>query len=276
MTFIPDNKILQAITELYEAGKLDSRLVPEMLPALAEALAPTVNRYWPEEQRFPEPEIFLPMIRNFIQDGPLVQALLAIDSPEGSRVWGQLREKLRQKTRQKWSWLATVDQEAIVDAAYDRARRYLPTFMFLSRLSTWIERILVREYLRRKPRIEVEQKILVSIDKEVAKGLTPVELIASAETGAEEVVEHEQVIQALKQRIARLGAEPDVKILLLHLSGYTLEEIKKKLSQEQIFLSVPTIKRRKDRLISHLGADPFIKEIARQLGILEAEQDEKK
>jgi DNA-directed RNA polymerase specialized sigma24 family protein len=269
--------ILQHLIEAYDCHALDSSLTFEMLPALAESLLPHLTRYQAKYGSFPEPTTFYTIVRNFNRDGPRVQALAAIDRPEGVRAWEQLRVELLKKSRFTWSELDSDQQEVLADQAWIRVQRYLSTYLFQAQLSTWIFKILTNEHLRLVQQLKAKQpeKItVISLDEELPEGSGRDKRLTADQPILAEGIERQEVIAQLRQRLAQLAQASDIKILALHVNGYTLEEIKTELGENGPALS--TIKRRKDRLLARLAADPLTRQIAQELGILAAAPDAKK
>lgn len=268
MTTDTQRRVLHEITHLHQNNGLDSKLTPEMLPALAESLTPHIDRYLAKFNSFPEGKLFRPIVNNYVKDGPWVETLSAVDSPGAGQSWNQLRETLLKTTRQKWTWLSSAYRDEIVDRALIRIERNLPSFLFMARFNTWVTTILIREYLRLEGKIKEEEERERSIDDPENNPEIP-----GPSPLPEDATEKGQVILELQQRIEALGKALDVKILRLHIAGYTLKEIKQQLGKNAP--SISTIKRRKDRLLDRLKEDPVVQEIAQELGLLSDENGNK-
>ena len=266
-----EQTIYEALVTAWNTHGLDSGLTVEILPILAQALEPIIARYLTHYHAFPDLNTFRAMVNNFSQDGPLVQALLNYNSSEAAALWQELYQKLINQTRQQWPELDAHYQDKIVGETYLRIYRYLPDFLFKSRLHTWIFTILKNEYLRLKDKIKAEQKQKLSLDDKIGPGLSSNDCLASSTPGPPEIMARQQALDDFWQRLLKLRDQLDIKILRLHLEGYNQLEI-----QQQIgcVRSISAISRRIDRLLKLLRTDEGIREIVRRLGILSVIEDE--
>ncbi len=261
------SEIDQLVTNALHNNDLDDSLTADMVPTLVEALEPHLQRYISKHSSFPEPKTFRAIVNNFIRDGVMVHAFLNLDTIEAIEWWQDLRKKLMHKTQQGYPDLSPADLDEIVAATQKRIQRYLPNFLFIARLSTWVDTIWRNECNRLLKQIIGRQEKETSLDKEDVEGHSLGERLESPGPSPEDRTAHSQTIEDLWERINNLGNEVDVRILRLHLAGHTLEEIKLALGEKP--LSIATIKRRIDRTKQRMKEDELIKEIARRLGILE-------
>ena len=265
--------ILSCLEEAICKQELENSIKLEMLPALAQALEPVIGQYVAKKESFPDSKTFRAIVNNFNQDGPRVRVLVKTRYADPDGHWQTLREQLERNARRRWPNIGSFYQEEIADRAWIRIHRYLPGFLFVSRFSTWGTTILLNEYLRLKPKIE-KDKQKRSLDQADEKGRTLGDLLPSPTLGPQAEVERKQDLQQLRERIEELGQALDLKILLLHIKGYKLEEIKRELTREMASApAVSTIWKRKKRIMLRIKEDEVIRKIAQRLGILPAEND---
>ncbi|MGB0384460.1 MAG: RNA polymerase sigma factor [Ardenticatenaceae bacterium] len=258
------DSILSLLTEASTDQQWDDRIRAEMWPALAQALERVIGQYIAQKGALPDPRTFRVMVHNFNQDGPRVQALLRTRDFDEEQYWQKLRQDLERQVGKKWPFIGSVYREEIADRAWIRIHKSLPNFLFLSRFSTWGTSILLREYLRLKPKWERDRQTR-SLDEPNEAGWTLADTLLSHERSPEEVVTHKLLIEDLWKRLEQLYNGLDLKILRLHLEGYKLAQIQEQLGEDPI--SVSTIWRRLDRIKRRLRKDKVIHSIAEELGI---------
>jgi len=256
--------IFSLLSEASTNQPLHSRISAEMWPTLAQALECVIGQYIAQKGALPDTRTFRVMVYNFNQDGPRVQALLQSRDFDEEQYWHKLRQDLEQQAGKKWHFIGSVYREEMTDRTWIRIHKHLPNFLFLSRFSTWASSILLREYLRLKPKWERDRQRR-SLDKPNEKGWTLAETLPSDERSPEEQVTHKLLIVDFWKRLQQLHNGLDLKILRLHLEGYKLAEIQEQLGEDSISLS--TIWRRLDRIKKRLLKDEIIHSIAEELGV---------
>ena len=248
----------------HDHQELDSSITREMLPALAEHLQPIVTRYVDKEGTLPERKTLSVMVRNFNQDGPRVLALLKTHEHDKNGYWKDLRKQLERFAKRRFREVGSHYQEEIATRTWIRIHRYLPNYLFLAAFSTWNTTILNREYLRLRAKIEKEQQEASFEDPVGERGQTLGDYQPAPNPTPLATIERQQATEEFWQRLAQLGKELDLKILRLHMQGYTLEQIQQQLGGSP---SLSTISRRLKRLKQRMREDEVIKEIAERLGI---------
>lgn len=261
----PDHKsILSLLTEASTYQQLDGSINSEMWATLAQGLERVIRQYIAQKGALPDPRTFRVMVHNFNQDGPRVQALLQTRDFDEYGYWQKLRQDLEQQAGKKWHFIGSVYREEMADRAWIRIHQHLPNFLFLSRFSTWGSTILLREYLRLKPKWERDRQRR-SLDEPNEEGWTLADTLPSDKRSPEEEVTHKLLVLDFWMRLEQLHNGLDLKILRLHLQGYKLAEIQDELGEDAI--SVSTIWRRLDRIKKRLLKDEIIHSIAQELGI---------
>lgn len=258
--------IHRQLLELYRAGQLEAGVTPEMLAPLAKSLGPTLRRYQAKEDTLPNRATLRIMANNFLQDGPLVQSLLNYGSPEAATLWSDLHLRLTQQARRQWFYLDPVYRDKIIGATYLRIYRYLPNFLFKSRLDTWIYTILKNEFLRLRDRIEQEHRQKTYLDKPLWENMTLADYIPAPQVDPLAVITWQQALDEFWQRLDQIEQPPNPEIFRLHMAGYKLHEIQAALGENSPALS--TIHRRIQRMLNHLQVDPVMGDIAGRLGFL--------
>lgn len=256
--------ILSLLAEASADQPLHECIRTEMWPTLAQALERVIAQYIAQKGIIPDPRTFRVMVHNFNQDGPRVQALLQTRDVDEDGYWQKLRQELERQAQKKWRFIGSLYQEEMADRTWLRIHQHLPNFLFLSRFSTWASSILLREYLRLKPKWE-RDKERRSLDEPNEGGWTLADTLLSQQRGPEEQVTNELLILDFWTRFEQLHNGLDLKILRLHLEGYKLAEIQEQLGEDSI--SVSTIWRRLDRIKKRLLKDEIIHSIAEELGI---------
>jgi len=267
---IPQSKLERTIqhqlADLLLQGVLDPQLTAEMVPSLARALQPQVAKYQATHGQFPTSMVFQTMANNYNQDGPLVQALLDYNSPTSAQLWQVIHQKLLRQAQYRWPHLDVVYQDKVVGEAYLRVYRYLPNFLFLARLDSWIFTILKNEYLRLKSRSEQEQQAKQSLDEPIGDNLTWADQIPSKLPEPSALTDQQQLVADFWARLERLEKQSGVTLLKLHLAGYKLKEIQAELGADSPVLS--TIQRRIQRILQKIETDPEMNELAQRLGVM--------
>lgn len=256
--------ILSLLTEASADQALHDNIRAEMWPALAQALERVIGQYIAQKGALPDPRTFRVMVYNFNQDGPRVQALLESRDVDEQQYWQTLRQDLERQAGKKWHFIGSVYREEMTDRTWIRIHQHLPNFLFLSRFSTWASSILLREYLRLKPKWERDRERR-SLDKPNEKGWTLGDILPSDKPSPEEQVTLQLLIEDFWKRLQQLHNGLDVRILRLHLAGYKLVEIQDQLGEDPI--SVSTIWRRLDRIKKRLLKDEIIHSIAEDLEV---------
>lgn len=256
--------ILSLLTEASADQPLHDDMRAEMWPTLAQALERVMAQYIAQKGTLPDPRSFRVIVYNFNQDGPRVQALLESREVDEYGYWQSLRQDLEEQARKKWYFVGSVYREEMTDRTWIRIHQHLPNFLFLSRFSTWASSILLREYLRLKPKWERDRQRR-SLDDRDQAGWTLADTLASDKPSPEEQVTHQLLIVDFWKRLQQLHNGLDVKILRLHLEGYKLAEIQEQLGEDSI--SVSTIWRRLDRIKKRLLKDEIMHSIAKELGV---------
>jgi DNA-directed RNA polymerase specialized sigma24 family protein len=246
------DQILEILIGADAQKVLADTISPPTLPALAEAIEPYLARC--QVKSFAATVVVI--AKNFNQDGPRVLVLLDQTHPQHNEQWSQIQAYVTHLTQKKWPTLEPYHQQEIVSKTLVRIHRGLPGFCFLSRLETWIHKICVNVYLSYIKEVIKHKTIETSLEEEVAAGVTLGERLSSPSPDLED----EFGKQDIEKRLLRLTKLVDnslgVKILRLHLAGYTLEEIKQELGGG---LSVPTISRRLKAIKARIKQDAQMK-----------------
>lgn len=146
--------------------------------------------------------------------------------------------------------------------------RYLPGFLFLSRLSSWVETILHNRGLGWWSKNQARLHNETSLDQPVgsdngAEATNLGDLLPADERPFESAWEYTQSTQELWQRLEKLGDELDVTVLrMLYADGYKQTEI-----AERLQISNAKITRHKQRMFERIANDEQIRKMVGQFGI---------
>lgn len=260
--------IADLLNQAFQQKQLDGSITQAMLPQLGRALEPVLQRYLAKEGVWPTPPVFCRLVNNFVQDGPRVQALFNTRERDEQALWQKLRAHLIQRAGKKWPQLSLAEQEEIVDEAWLRVHRYLPGFLFLSRLSSWVETILHNRGLAWWSKNQARLHNETSLDQPVGPGNSTEatnlgELLPADERPFDSAWEYTQSAQELWQLLEKLGDELDVTVLrMLYADGYKQTEI-----AERLQLSNAKITRHKQRMFERIANDEQIRKMVGQFGI---------
>jgi RNA polymerase sigma factor (sigma-70 family) len=261
------------IPEWLIAALRENQLLPgltePMLPQLAQAIEPVIQRYVVDEGGMPDRKLFATIVNNYLHDAPRVQALLTATTYDENGHWATLHNALRVQVQQQWPRLSTTDQAEVAHEAWVRVQRYLQNFAYRARFSTWVATIL-RNYALTwwaKHRLMIENEVSIDTlteaeDEEAdtsARSLFKRQSLLSTPDHSQSV-EQNELRERLWQRIEELGDQESVRILrLLYVEGYTQSEI-----AQQLGLSNASITRRKQQLLTRLANDDVIKKLSGQ------------
>jgi RNA polymerase sigma factor (sigma-70 family) len=255
--------ILPWLTAALHESQLLSGLTEPMLPQLAQAVEPIVQRYVVDEGERPDRKLFATIVNNYLHDAPRVQALLTATYDENGH-WATLHRSLLLQVQQQWPRLSTIDQAEIAQEAWIRVQRYLKSFAYRARFSTWVATIL-RNYAltwwaKHKMVVENELPIDVLTESEDGESETSARSLFKRQGSLStpdpaQGVEQNDLRARLWQRIEELGDKESVRILrLLYVEGYTQSEI-----AQQLGLSNAKVTRLKQQLLARMAQDPTIK-----------------
>lgn len=138
------------------------------------------------------------------------------------------------------------DASDVVVEAFVRVFQGLHTFRGDSQFRTWLHRVVVNTFLdmrkrsRGRPNLSLEEQI--ELDGDLFE-----RQVEDHSPGPQELVEQEEVEQALQQAIAQLSPERRILIVLYHFENLSYEEIAQMLN-----LPVGTVKSRLNRARSAL------------------------
>lgn len=258
-------KIHKLLVKGYHQNQLDASLTLPMLPGLAQALETPLERYIARYAALPEPPLLWAIVNNFVQDGPLVQAMLNYNRPESAALWREMHTNLTRYTQWKWPHIGSAYQDKIIGEAYIRIYRNLPGFLFKSRLKTWVFIILKNEFLRIKAEIDTNLKQRLYLYDPDKREFQVKDRLSSNRPAPLETVARQQAIDDFWERLNNLRDDLDVKILRLHIEGYNQLEIQQKIGYAR---SNSAISRRISRLTEFIRTDEAIQEIVQRLDLL--------
>jgi RNA polymerase sigma factor (sigma-70 family) len=261
--------ILPWLTAALHESQLLSGLTEPMLPQLAQAVEPIVQRYVVDEGERPDRKLFATIVNNYLHDAPRVQALLTATTYDANGHWATLHRSLLVQVQQQWPRLSTTEQGEIAQEAWIRVQRYLGNFGYRARFSTWVATIL-RNYAltwwaKHKMMVENELSIDTLTESEDEESETGARSLFKRQGSLStpdpsHCVEQNDFRARLWQRIEELGDKESVRILrLLYMEGYTQSEI-----AQQLGLSNASVTRRKQQLLTRLANDDVIKKLSGQ------------
>lgn len=263
----PFSVVSDLLHSAFQDKQLDPRLTTAMLPTVAQALQPVIERYVTKKQSLPTISQLGTMVTNFLEDGPRVQALLATQQADEQGLWLALRQQLLLRAQRKWPQLAPTDQAEIVDDAWQRVQRYLPDFLFLARFTTWVETILqtrgiewlTKEQERIQREISLDQPLMHGVHHEA---ITLGNTLTSREGSPEEQWEQHELVQAVRQQLRALCDDESLSVVQLLSEGYKQVEV-----AAQLNLSNAKVTRLKQAAHERIANDAQMRRLAARLGI---------